>query len=447
MLWHIHLFLRREMRIFRKTHYLGLAAILSIVLFGCGKNADDSVEYVSSEFSLKEVSNQMDGSLADYPSVQYEGDPLWEGTFSIGSIVVECYIGSIVYDYDRVQLILANEIDETGIHETEVVNRVFGETGREIRSIKENEKENQSSEIIGYCDAWMKQYADDETSQGDGCCTWYDNPSFFMHTYEGLFNGAEYQLLICFTKEEHKKNLYLFPKRIDALTEEGLYDYFYPFHGEEERLSETKIADLIGDHSNHTVSGEDDLIRKSLLFYDKTLCSPTTLSSYKHRDNERFEKMQILYYRMDGEGNVDDTMFFIDGYGFEMCWSHDWMSSWGEKPDNRGVVYVNDKGIVAAHLSFCYELVEEKETTVLAFEQLMKAFETHFQNEFDTSRVKGNKVSITSMRLLYMPLKSGEGHTVFTPIWEMPVWYEKGGGAVVYINAVNGEIERIEYGN
>ncbi len=439
----------------RRILLSGVVFALVISLTGCEHESDIQVEYSVKENSPTEDGTLPAGDITNYPAVQYDGETFLEESFSIDQTLVSLKLNSIVYDDDHMSLIYANEIDENRIHEEEVLRNTFGTTGKEVKHLPKlnGERlygEGLSEEVIVYCDSWMRQYTNEAVDR-DVCCTWFDEASGYLHTYEGTYQGIDYYLTISYSKDENNKQILLYPKNITDLTGETGYNAWFPFHSDTEIMNELTIHEVAGDTSkNQTVTNENDLVSKVSYFCENTLCVSVPYGAYK-RDNafSGYDKSQILYYLCDMDGTAEQGEGLIDGYGFEMCWTHDWISSWGEKPDNRGVVYVNDKGIVAARLSLCYELVEEKETTVPAFEQLMKAFEKHFQNEFDTSRVNGNKVSITSMRLLYMPIKSEEGEagTVFAPVWEMPVWYEKGGVAVVYINAVNGEIERIEYGN
>ncbi len=394
------------------------------------------------------------------PEAQVGGKPVWEDTFSIGSIPVEVGITDVARDVDTFHSYRMKSISEDQTHEAEIVKNLFGDTGKEVRRDL-SAAAGDSHNIIGICVSVYMNFHPQESikyNEEGPVSSWEDGEEYFYHTYEGSYKNVPYQLLFTYSREGGEKMISFYPKNPgDLIGSTKCPDVTaLPNHIEginTEIWNRINVWETMQDRPNRTESSEEALIDSVTTFAADQLKMPLAKEDMKitiGQDTGDPVRRELLFYSEDAinAGNMDDAV--LDGYEVQYDMMHGATSdnSYSWFLGNIGSFWVTDQGVVGATIKCSGEIVEELATQVqlLSFDNVMESFRESVKASYDPTRVNGQKLTFNKAQLMYQPVTSETDDTEYTlvPAWVFPA-YSNGQVGLVAINAIDGSLVCIQY--
>jgi len=445
----------------------GLAAvtILALLCSACGKQEAEkitgygeagttAVEAAASEGNDPEQGTPEpdvteSGPTGDLPPMQFSGDPIWEGNTSLDGIPVEISINQLVRDTDILHVFRLTTITEDRVREKETVKNIFGDTAKEVKrtlSLSGGDALRLIWDAGGYISQNAGEYSFDY-SEKSTAESWVDNSEYYWHTYEGMYLDTEYQLGIGYNKESCEKMLSLYPKNPgDAIgvpsCDRADIVWFSADGPNSTYWNGVYLKEAMKDRPNRTRSTEEELCRKVMEFSKEMLyvdVSREDLRSMTGSEVGSPQTNELFFYASKDEDNKEFPGAVLDGYvvSWDMFHSGEYMGVYG----NSGNFGVTDKGVVAGTMVASYEVTEEltDNAEVLKFDAVMESLSKYITENFDKSRVNGQKLQIHMATLIYYPVTKNEDPTESTlvPAWDFKVT-SNGVIAEIIMNALDG---------
>jgi len=393
------------------------------------------------------------------PEEQLGGDPLWQSNFTVNGKPVEVNITNLYKGQNtlRAQKLKGfSDINEVKASEEAVVKNFFGTTAKEVK--REISKANGDSQDIcfgirsilisypEYADA-IKVNGDDITVPG-----WVDDDSFYYHIYEGTYLNAECEFLYGYDIYGGIKYLALFSKNPGDIVGAPECDDSYIIDVRQDGIPYyLNGKNVTTDLPNRTESSIDALKEKTSEFLMETLSvnvNPEDITSLRnYADTGYAVQNEIVYFPSSEERSKDLNGFVRDGYQLDYSLTGQ-IYSFAVNGNNRGYFMVTDNGVTGFYLELCFEPGEElaEQVQILKFEDMMSVFESTIKNEFDASKINGQKLSFSTAELILFPMQSEDNSHEYTLI---PAWCFVGesNGEVgeVFINAIDGSCINIVY--
>ena len=501
---------------------LSFVLALTLVLSGCGEEGEK--EYVVEDYEIAGGNKTAGGSAEkeegetsqDIPVNSEQGsikERLGEKTsfqdaFSIGGISADINVNYNPIEIggltDKLPSYKVAEIAENDVDEEGIVNRIFGDTaGKMNGNLKVDAGD--SEYIIRAFTEMLYEFSGEapdvdmfmggligEVTESQA---WIEEEDYFIHTYEGLYNEIEYQLMIAYSRVKKYKVVSLFPKHVSDLVDDpniegvtllfpgnGLYIESIP------DSYEMDFRQVMSDRPNRSQLSEDKLIDKSYSFVENKigldLLDDSINPYYDMYDaigmavEIEGETGDITYDGLPAETEKTELLFMpktIDenltgairsGYLFQVedriggmtldaglykpNYNYD---SYEPRLKNSGEMWVDDSGVVAFDMTIGFNVVEKvsEDVPILTFENAMKAFEEAAINNFDTSQVSvtdsNKKVYFKNAYLLYYPIPSPdkEGEYIFAPVWAVESVNGSVTQSTTLINAMDGSLVEIVY--
>lgn len=485
----------------RSTTYIVIATFsISMFLSGCGKNTDDFTEYgtnvevsdtdggedsgtnkvdasendAENVTSNKSIGDSKSGMLSDKlggKELEYSKD------FTIGGKPADINVKLQVDETDTLPIYKVTEITEADVHEDEIVTNLFNGTGVALNSDNKeflNAEDGDSSGIIslirGLCSYHSKNFGN---SAGDSVQAWIDDDQFYLHTYEGMRNGIEYQLIVGYSNKYHEKYVALYPKKLgdlagdaslDTLGYTDLDEQLYYVDEDAHIAKSIDIKNVMKDRPNSCKLSKENLydtVLNSLhdeLFIDipKESIDFVLSSDGSKLDAERKSEgalSELVFYRYDDLSDSSFPNAVRNGYmGLfdnqisnqhiipDMNYlNHQANISWGCR------FMVNDSGLVGFSIATKYnfgEIVTDN-ADIMSFEDGMKAFENAMTENVDSTQldIPTSKIDFNSMHFAYCPIPVSEGSDEY---YMVPAWVgdmvDNSNTAIIrgVINAVDG---------
>ena len=457
-----------------KRRALCLVLGLSLSLTACGRKYDfDDEDYDSQE------SNSVSSYSGDSVSEMLGGTDLeYMNSFNIDSIPADIDVKFTVNDADKLCIYNIEPITPDDINEDEIVSNIFGDTGRPITpDRKETLVEGEDSIFVmelGTTISTMNEDLDHVYSNKNSA--WIDEDDYFVHIYEGKYNGIDYELLISFSENNGQLTTGLYPKNYSDVVQDPSLDKFYVSDLNGNLIIENNfqhfvnINEVMTDRPNKCTLSDDELIKNSTeginnltnmgipveaisLSAAGSLYLDNTDSDKDDSDkDEKSEaaKSELVYANETILGSANLEGAIRDGYQlyimFNLC---NQMVKLDTSEDQvnvfpLGTVDINDSGVVSFFMFASYKFGDKVTDTanILRFEEAMDIFVNESSKECEASdftAANGGPIIYQDAHLCYVPVTQSDGTMQLTPAWELTAFSNKTRlVATTYINATDG---------
>ena len=498
---------------FKKMTCVLLGAALVMQLCACGNkevSVDDYGSSNSSAAAASESATDTDSSASiDKEYAKANGKSLhdvvgdrinWNDELSINGKSVKVSINQELPKADTLNVYKAHTLDDGKSEEAEIVKNLFGDSAKKLDEVSyKNETEYimmlSKLRDIHYSveGEYMADYNDDFSEVEfyknhmsmigqDNCQTykWTDEDNYYIHMYEGLYEGVRFGLILAYDKSSGRRFIYFSPIDIN--------EYFpgYEFktlatrevHETDENICE-KSEDVIKEeiskflHNKLNINEGDNKIvnsadyslmmaqspsaipysingsesRSCLAFSDADLVSTvqnggnsnetistTQLAEQQDLIIEGMEKYNCGYYEfIMGMHNVQGTVepnLVRDGYAMYLTPAYAlenavYNYSGTYNPANGGSISVTDKGIFEVDLALQLKIDEVVEDVQLMdFEKIKECLINELNTNLDYSKLGDSKsYSLDGGFLEYMCYnEAGSVEGANTEFAEVPVW-------------------------
>ena len=467
---------------FRKRRLAGilLSSLFCISMMGCGNKPAEVDDYGSGagDEAATENNAENDGDTG-VPSAQSLSEMLggtalkYNNSFSLGDKQVTVDVAYDIKGTETPSEYLVDFVKEDQFDEQSIVNSFFGDTGVPCEKDYMLDRESGDS---NYTIIASQMIAFDNTNSGDSVTSWesqgaawVDEPNYYIHTYNGTYREADYQLLISYSQDNDELVVVLFPKDIAALAGDPSYEYM-DFSGVDGRftnyyknsLKEFTIDEVMADRPNKCSLSDDQVIDTAVKSIKESVgidYPGDAFSMSSDLYNPSFDygadahKLEILYYPESALSSSDFEGAERNGYALSALGSLDnikVMTNTTSTVDsvslyNNGFVGIDDKGVVALYITLKYNFKDKtvENVKVLSFNEAMDAFVNEAPDNLDLSKEEklDNSVTFNSVQLVYFPVAK-EGSTNeyrLVPAWCLDALGSDGWTVVrVLINAEDG---------
>jgi len=181
-----------------------------------------------------------------------------------------------VNDTEELPSYKVSTIEESEINESEIVKNLLGDSARKIErelSIAEGDSEIVVQGINGLYRQYNSVSGDnlklpEEVMTASTAPGWQDEEEYFIHTYEGMSDGVEYELFLGYDKKEKAEYVAYFPKNPGEVLGNPDLDYMTEYWMEPGLASVPDVKELIGEEPERNydaiLSEADSEIRTDL---------------------------------------------------------------------------------------------------------------------------------------------------------------------------------------
>ena len=452
----------------KKLRLICLLMATLLVFSACGKK-DTTVTDYGSESGESSDSDTPKTSTGATLSEMLGGEELtYSNTFNIEGKAAEIDVKYSVKDTDNLCIFNTEALAESEVDEDAIVKNIFGDSGTALNTDETEflkEKEN-AAEIVHTNNTIVSMNGDTSNSYTDKCRAWIDNDNYFLHTYQGKYNGLDYQLLISYSRTFDMMTVALYPIDPGELSGNPDLDQFamsYPdgslyVYNDSFTLTNIKLDETMSDRPNECTLSDDELKTKVTetmskflgVNYPKESVSFYSTSDYiVIPDGTKLVKNEIVYYNEDSlnTDNLDGAV--RDGYQlsvmFDICDQYVRSSVMSTEANmlQSGSVLVDDSGVIGFNVSTQYKFKDKNAdgVSVLSFKGAMDSFvdEAGKNCELKDFEEADASIKFTDVQFVYFPLTLDDGTIQLTPAWELLATNDKNRFvALVYINAVDG---------
>lgn len=473
-----------------------LALCLSVFMTGCGSNKVEVADYGNIEetsdastlteeqlseetedTTVKEpvdMSADEDGSLVDKLG---GAEHYWESTFTASGISVDVKINVEVKDTEELPSYKISTIEESEINESEIVKNLLGDSAKKIErelSIAEGDSETVIQGINGLYLQYNSVSGDDlklpeEVMTASTAPGWQDEEEYFIHTYEGMSDGVEYELFLGYDKKEKAEYVAYFPKNPGEVLGNPDLDYMTEYWMETGLASVPDVKELIGEEPERNydaiLSEADSEIRTDL-----GLKTPEGSIQKDEYENEKEYIIFLSKSKLQQNGheslrdleNIYDLKEVLENMGPNSYEFNGFEASYGASLANQdfffdmsqgingihqgGIVYFTDEAILGYNLTIDKEFddVLSYNVPVLNYDNVISAFEEAVTDNLDVTQCPESSLCFEYARIAYYPVHSPENpdETTYIPAWE---FITTNAGTVVLLNAMDGSLLDIIY--
>lgn len=409
--------------------------------------------------------------------IQYSGD------FEAAGKTIGINFTSTISDADSLPTYKVKEITEDDVHESEIVDKVFGGNGVPLNTEDRkflNTEQDDSSFVISYCSSISYHNGDESSWQRTR--TWIDNENYFLHIYEGKINEVDYQLVISYSRKFHEKAVCLYPKNFGDVFSDpdvkgiGISDpngmlYYYQMG---QGIKEFDLNTIMADRPNACSLSDDEL-------YDKII-STINDQCFMNVPKEGINFASSLYGReympemteeLKAKGAKSEIVIFkeeeLDDPNLPGASRNGYVATYMNRIGNQDIIetmddlsyrgddvdysmfYVNDSGLIAYSIcsSYTFEEMLSENVPVLSLEDGMKAFEKGMSENFDITKTDiAEKAEFNKMEIEYCPMPIPDGapdEYYLVPCWVGTI--DKAGSikAMGVVSAVDGTFVKVAY--
>ena len=373
-------------------------------------------------------------------------------------------------DTDMLAVYSIEPLQEAQIDEQAIVKNLLGDTATPINSDDRkylNVELGDSEEIVGKGIAVAYHNKDNYNMMGVSCLAWVEKPNYYIHTYEGKYNGITYQLLVSYSKDYNELVTSFYPKVVGDLVNDPSLDlsgssspdgkFYYYYH--------MNIHDIELDALNNgspnpcTLSDEEIYDTANTFLAEKlNLSYPTeAMSLYANvydvaMDGSEPKRKEYVFLNDEIRKDEKLTGAVRNGYGittmFTLCDQKimlDNLEIDSESNDlKRGNIGVDDSGVFCFSLTTQYNYKDKlmSSVKVIPFEKAMDSFVEEVKEKLDVSVLDKADATINFSRveLTYFPViqdVKSKGNLI--PAWSIEAYNEKRQTVVrVIIDATDG---------
>ncbi|MBP3232971.1 MAG: hypothetical protein J6M65_00905 [Eubacterium sp.] len=504
--------------IFKSGLCLGMALTLMLSGTSCGKKAVEVKDYGmgsddgSSTTSDNDSDDKTNAAESDSENVKTGGQSLIETfgenisvneSFSSGGFTANCNLSYKVPEVNQINVYEGSFIDNNADIEKQIVSSFFGGTEKNLDEIKYVNDSDYISLLYKYRNLLMNQKYDiasitmasiseeDYTeymsaidSSFDKVYKWVDEVSYYIHMYEGEYNGNRYGMIYSYDKVSGKRNIYVSPISISEYLPEFDAKTLFVIDQKTDLGSDNLCTmsenDIMNDAENVIEKlglGKKDIVltvnpnaaipelgiisgfyseepyteMPKLVFSDQGLMfSAAKLNSINPAWQLHSYKLLKEQNEEDfGEVHSGDVSIITNGkavYLYSEPFSENIIPQ-SVSTFNRGSIYYTDKGLYTVDISLVAEI--ENVTTgvqLLSFDNIKESFKNALENDPDISQRDSASLEVFSVAFTYVLIEDSKNpdKATYVPAWhfltkdnklknrEQPITYSH------VINAIDG---------
>ena len=486
--------------------YSLLLVMLSMFLTACGSKDVTVDDYGDgNSTSGEDGADKENDSLNEGKSFQelYGEKVDFAETFTVGNTSVEAVSHANIPENVYPAVYNSKVLDDGKADEEKIVNELFGDSAKKLNEFSYNNSADYVTFIEKYNDIKTSHeyalglydseyyYGDvtDESDPKDQVYKWVDDPDIYIHMYEGKFNGIRYGLILAYDYTRSQRIIFFDPISIkdyypDSDFNAFIVEFSKDTNGNEKELSnacnlteeeaEEKVTDFLkqklllsdgvinlsssGSGGYEMLQGFDAGVANRFYFIgDDSVSSVITFVDGDMKGNvvahrEPVETYKTLQYS-DKSGSTD---FYVDGYAIFLNSAFpinmDGIFGMGISAANYGMIKVTQKGLYGLDITLYSETLDVTENVnVLEFDKIKESFKQQLNEKLDKEKMNiprnSNKMHVYTLGFLYYPYFKDENVKEFSyiPTWMYNLGVLSGHGAVVYQNAIDGQIIDIVY--
>lgn len=471
----------------KKAAALILAMMLTMT--ACGDKKKEVTDYGQVENSASSGDTEASAGDAESSTQEGSGKTLSEmlgGTqfnykkeFDLDGRHIKVNISYEVFDTEKLSEYKVSMMTESDFNEDDIVKTILGDSAKPLNTEDRKDLgEGDSAMIISTIQMIMYSNGDSITQRTLACPAWKDDPTYYFHTYEGMKDGINYQLVVSYSQKHKDFVIAYYPTDYTKFAESDDVDtfgyifpdgMFYNYVGT--TLSATK-ADDIGDGSpNRCTKTDKEMIEsiRNVLKDDLDINYPDeSISLYDNTagivipDDTEQTKSELVFFNENKAKEGDMSGAVRNGYQATALYSLNKQQIMAD-PDaidydayvlqyQGSIIYITDSGIMGMSLLDKYSFKEKTmdSVEVIPFEQAMDKSVEAIQENLNVADLKssGVKLSVRNTRLMYYPSPSEDGSNEYTliPVWATEVENVRNDPvARVIINATDGSFIKITY--
>ncbi|SEQ27832.1 hypothetical protein SAMN02910369_01513 [Lachnospiraceae bacterium NE2001] len=466
---------------------LGLSLTLVLSCASCGKeeivgddySAQSDKTTAESDSKSDSESDPVSDSGSDFENLDNAGRSLTEifgenisatDGFNVGNVTVEYALDYKVPEVEKINLYEGNFIEDNSEIEKQIVSSFFGGTEQNLDEIKYVNETDYILLLYKYrsiLDSASSGSSNGASSDGitldiidssfEEVYTWVDESSYYIHMYEGEYNGTRFGMIYSYDKTSLKRNIYICPISIDE---------YFP----DQDVKTMFVVDQDSDYGTNNVCtmseadieseasvvvaklglGEDDV----KISFDPSMAPPDEDVFWANYENEAYNKMPKLVFsdsdiiftvgklnisnpagrtyaykilkeqpfeQQMGNGQSEDAILTENGYAVYFCSMPFSENVEPEAPStfNRGSVLFTDKGLFLADISVITEMVDVVEgVSLLSFDEIKEHFKEALNNDPDISKKSSGSLDVISVSFTYVLIQDEEsGKAKYVPAW------------------------------
>ena len=463
------------MRKYRKIIAITLS-LLILSLSGC-KDKEISVDdYGDMEQAADEKKEESENNIIDSSESLSEmlGDKELEYTkpFNLCGKNATIDVAFKPNDTDILSVYNIEPIDEATFDEKAIVSNLMGDTAVALNSDERkylNVDLDDSQYVISSCQYVLYHNKGKYNIMANSCPTWVDEDTYYIHTYEGKYNGVTSQLMISYSKNYDEFVVVLYPKLPGEVVGNPSFDmmgdsspdgkFYYWYSGS---VREIVLDEDMKDRPNECAMSDDDLtttVNESLKNAMNLSYPMESMSLYENTYNVVINsdkapvRNEMLFYNTDAvkSGTMEGAV--RNGYMMSvmknLCNQRIMTDTEviNDKADElqTGMVSVNDSGVYAFVLTTKYNFKDKvtDNAQILSFEKAMDAFVEAAEANIQPENLENADATInfSSVELVYFPVidKDIKNNGRLIPAWSIEAQNEKRQTVVrILIDATDG---------
>lgn len=476
------------MRKFRNTLKGGLCLglALSLMLSGtsCGKEKAVVEEYAGETASATETvadSADSDSIETATESATVEGYSLKEmfgetisetEAFNLEGISGTFELSYNVPDVAPVSVYEGSFIENSSEIEDQIVSSFFGGTEEKLEEIKyENDTDyipllykyrtilmyqDTGSLVSDVTDAAFAKYTSIIDSSFEETYTWVDETDYYIHMYQGEYNGNRYGMIYSYDNVNSTRNIYICPisiaeyfPEIDATSvfvvdpESGYDSENLCAMSEDDVMSEAGnvLVNLGFDEKDVvlTVNPNTAIIQDGTFDYSevgftytempKLVFTDADVMDFAQKNNAMNPAGRIYSYKNlkgiepeDMAETVDTVTFTENGYAVYLCsapFSENVIPQ-ADSTFNRGSIFYTDKGLFSVEISQVAGLDNvADDTQLLSFSEIKESYKEALQNDSEITSNSSGSVDVVDVDFTYVLIENEEDKSKasYVPAW------------------------------
>lgn len=501
---------------FTKGLSLGMAFTFMISTAACGKS-NVVVEDYNTQPGLvsDEVDNNSETDAANAVSTattsgglrEIFGEEIFDNeTYGMGDVSVNFNLIYDVPDAEQINTYEGSLLDNNSDIEAEVVKNFFGGTEKNLEEIRyENESEYipllyRYRSILMYQETGSYSPADSSEvfdeylssidSSFDKVYKWADEDSYYIHMYEGEYNGTRYGMLYSYDKVNYKRDIYICPISIDEYFPEDIANTLLVVDQKDDYELDNQCtmteSEIMSDANGvlEKLGLNQDNVKLSFNPYLDTQyesVSPIVMSYNDNGEKESYTQMPKLLFsdsdmistamkcnsinpagrtysydilrgqeEMEANQSVSNEVTLTEnGYAIYLSalpFSENvtplWLSTF-----NRGSIYYTEKGLYTVDISLIAQVENVTENVqLLSFDKIKESYKESLAANPKISGKSNGSINVLGLYFTYVLIEDEDnsGKVTYVPAWvftakdeqlkdgEMPVIYTS------IINALDG---------
>ena len=467
---------------------LALAAAMLMSLNACGTKDDYEVaEYGTETAGAAEDDNtqieatveEVEGETAEESDEKEQNQQSSEGTIadrlggnklsfqqdiSANGINVKIDINYEAGNVGRIPIYKVRKSGKEDIHEEKIVENIFGDSAIKLdEEGREFSTENgDSREILEYGVSLYSMYTMSDVREHP---VWVDAENYFIHTYEGNYRDAAYQLMISYSEEFEHVCYALYPKNPGDVIGNEECDHMVIYHGDGNLVlyDDTAYAmspvgvnvqEVMGDRPNLTKATDEtleDAVYEMLTGkFDYNMRGVTLHSTREYGE-------EIILY--PGDSIKDPTFsgavrngYVVNGGGnlaglniYNKILRYVYIASDAATFDLSNA-YVDDDGVFGLGFMRCYEFEDEisSDCEILDFNNVMSSLVKAIEDNITTIKeaTQLSNLQVTRVNLMYYPQPSPDNGDEYSliPAWVVRIDSSSSDIGNIVINAMDGSV-------